>query len=133
MATDRNEAPMLASNQTAGEADVYERLDGVDAVRVLRQPHRPHEDRLGAIDQQTREVDDPVAGHAAAGFDLSPVDRVDVRARRIEAHRPFPDELLVHAAELNERLQHTVQEGEIAAGVDVEPVIGESGSVKRAG
>ena len=44
----------VAPTQSARQADVDQRLDGVDAVRVLREPHRPDEDRVRARRRSSR-------------------------------------------------------------------------------
>ena len=55
VAANRHQAAVRPAGQAAREADVHQRLDRVDAVRVLRQPHRPDEDGVRTIDQQPRE------------------------------------------------------------------------------
>ena len=55
VAADRHEPAVRPSGQPAREPDVDQRVDRVDAVRVLRQPHRPDEDRVRPLDQQPRE------------------------------------------------------------------------------
>ena len=80
VAADRHQAAAGSRRQAAGEAEVDQRLHGVDAVRVLRQAHRPHEHRLRPIDQQARERLDAGARHAALAL-----DRVPRRRRRRRA------------------------------------------------
>ena len=55
MAADGDEAAVGAARQSAREADVDERLDGLDAVRVLREAHRPDEHGIRLVDEQARE------------------------------------------------------------------------------
>ena len=47
MPANRHEAAIFAGREPSCEADVDERADGIDAVRMLGQSHRPDEDRVG--------------------------------------------------------------------------------------
>ena len=107
-------------------------LIGVDTVRVLRQPHRPDEHRFRTIDQQLRKrhrsarVSRRSRVRSASQPAVSAPSRASVEAGRVFAH-----EVLVDAAALDERTQHADKEREIAAGMDVEPVVGDRSAPDR--
>ena len=133
VAADRHQPAAGPRRQAAREPEVDERPHGVDAVSVLRQAHRPDEDRLRSLDQQTREGLDAGPRHAALGLDRVPA--AYLRPGRSTSAAP------VVCASTNarsmppcarQRLQHADEEREIAAGVDVEPVVGDRRAGDRA-
>ncbi len=96
------------------------------AVRVLGQAHRPDEDARWARDEQLREVAHLGARRAAVPLELLPGLRL---ARAPRPPRSRPCELATNPGRsrrgLEQRLEDAVQEGEVAAGVHLEPVVGE--------
>ena len=133
MAANRHEPAVGAARQPAREPDVDERLDRLDAVRVLREPHRPDEHGVRPLDEQPREGLHAVARGAALTLEIVPAGGERAVARRLEARRALAHERLVHAVRLDERAKDADEKREIAAGVDVEPVVGERRAEERAG
>ena len=132
MTADRHEAAVRPAGKSAREPDVDERFDGVDAVRVLRESHRPDEDRVRTIDQQPGKCLDPLAWSAALPLDLRPLDRLGLHARSVESDRVFAYEAFVDPAECEERTEHADEKREVAAGVHVEPMVGDRSPAQRA-
>ena len=88
---------------------------------------------FGPGDQQVGEL----ARCARAAMPLSRTMRSQPTAaacaqRVVESGRVLAHEGVVDAAALDERQQHAEQERQIAAGVDVEPVVGQRGAAQRA-
>ena len=123
---------MRLPQQAARQADVDQRLHGVDAVRVLREAHRPHEHRIGPRHQQVGELGDPLAGHAAVGHDAVPADLRRPGACLVEAGCARANESLVDAAAIDQRQQHAEQERQVPSGVHLEPVVGDRRAAQRA-
>ena len=127
VAADRHQADLLAADPAARQADVHERLDGLDAVRVLRQPHRPDEDPVLRVAQQLREALASPRAWCRSPPRAAPMSRrCGVALRLLEAARV--------ARAMNSRsiqpsrhqdLEDAVQEREVAAGVHGEPLVGE--------
>ena len=109
-------------------------LHRVDAVRVLGEAHRPDEDGLRPVDEQLREGFDA----DRASSPLSAVDGLPVALARVRgaprrtrrcARRRSPGRC---RPPLEQGLQHADEEGQVAAGVDVEPVVGQRGAEEGA-
>ena len=126
VAANRHEAAAGPRRQAEREAEVDQRLHGVDAVRVLRQAHRPDEDGLRPRQEQPRERLD--VGAARRRSRARCASQVVPRHRRSASARTAGvrvDERRDRRRRRRARLQHADEEGEVAAGVHVEPVVGE--------
>ena len=88
--------------QAAREADVHQRTDGLHAVRVLGQSHRPDEDGVRSIDQEAGEGLDAIAGRAALALDDGPVGGQGSCLGLGEACRQVADERVVDPAGLDQ-------------------------------
>ena len=123
---DRHDPDLLAAHPAAGQADVHQGLDGVDAVGVLGQAHRPDEDPVPRVAQHA-----PRSGASPRAWRRSPPPGAPSPApRRGRAPPRSPRcaramKALVDPALGHQHLEHAVQEGEVAAGVDGEPLVGE--------
>src|SRR5947199_97198 len=82
--------------------------------------------------EQPREGLHAVARGAALTLEIVPAGGERAVARRLEANRALAHERLVHAVRLDERAKDADEKREIAAGVDVEPVVGERRAEERA-
>ena len=81
MTADRNEAAVRPAGKSARETYVYERFDCVHTVCVLRESHRPDEDRVRTVDEQPGTCLDPLSWCAALLLDLRPrVERSETAA-----------------------------------------------------
>jgi hypothetical protein len=84
------------------------------------------------FDEQLGEHLHPLPRLAALPLERVPIRRDRRGPRRVVSDRAGGDKVVVHAAALDERTQHTDQEREVASGVNVEPVIAEVGAQDRA-
>ena len=100
MTADRNEAAVRPAGKSARETYVYERFDCVHTVCVLRESHRPDEDRVRTVDEEPGTCLDPLSWSAALLLDLRPLDRLGLRARSVESDRVFAYEAFVDPASL---------------------------------
>ncbi len=113
---------MRRAEQAAREGQVHQRVDRADAVRVLREPHRPDEYGVRFVAEQSGEPVHVVLARAALRFDVAPRScphRVEHGREALGVRR---HELVVDAVHPVERLQGADKECEVAARVHGEPV-----------
>ncbi len=132
MSTNGHQPAVRPADEPAREADVDQRFDRLDAVRVLGQPHRPDDDGVTARREQAREAPHLGFGRAARRFERGPFDLECGMPCRVESGGVSRDEVGVDGAVLDEGAQGADEEGEVSAGVDTEPVIRERGAEQRA-
>src|SRR5581483_7732095 len=81
---------------------------------------------------ETRERAHVVARRTALALERVPRRRERRRPRLREPHRVLADEWLVDGVGFDQRAEDAGQEGEIAAGGDVEPAVRDGGAEQRA-
>ena len=106
-------------------------MDILDAVRVVRNPHRPREDRPLALEINLRRGFDLVAINAAGRFDGRPVGRIDCRAIRLIPFGVIANVCLVDATTLEHNLRDAGEERDVAADRRHEIPVGDTGSEKQ--
>src|SRR6266581_5293703 len=117
MTANRNEAAVWPRQHAASERDIHQCFDRVDAVRVLGQPHRPDEDGIRPLDEQSGKRLDSIARHSAYELERAPFRGTRALPCSVETGRPLPYEVGVDAARFDQGAEHTDQEREVAAGM----------------
>ena len=133
MAADWNEPGAGKAREAAHQSEVADREHRVDAVPVLGQTHRPDEDRLRPGAEEPGEALHLGARGAARALEIAPGSSPQRRLDGGEILGGALDEALRDAAgQVEESLHRPVEEGEVAAGIDGEPVLGQVGAEDRA-
>ena len=128
---DRHEAAAVATDETLREAEVEDHLDGVGAVRVLRNAHAPHKDGRPGVPDQLGELTHAASRHAGLRLELFPAHSFRLLAEAFEAGGVTVDERFVVPAVLEQDLQRPEDEGDVAADVDGKPVVADRRAEKR--
>ena len=131
VSADWHQASLFAPYPSAHQANVDQRLDRLDTMRVLRQPHRPDEDAVSRVPQHLRKAPHVLACRAALPFEKLPVLLLDTGFCLLEARRVPRYEFAVDPSFGGEDFEDAVQERQVATGVYGEPGVRESRSENR--
>ena len=124
VAADGHEARALAADIAPGEREVDHRAHVLRAEGVLGEPHRPDQDRRAGRRVHRREALHVGAARARQHLQVAEGQILERLGQLREAGRVLGDERLVEAAGGGQRLHHARDEGDVAADVHGEELVG---------
>ncbi len=125
MTADRDRAAAVASDPAAGKGEVEDHAHAVGAGRLLRDAHAPDEDAVARGADEAGELLDAGARQTAGVLELRPFEGLDPSPELRAPGRVGGDESLIGETGGEEHFQCAVEERNVAALGDGEPVVGE--------
>ena len=132
MAPDRHQPVLVATDVAAQQAKVQDHLHAVGPPRVLRDAHAPDEHRVFGVANQLGKLLNRLAAKAGLSLDVLPRYLLRFGAELLHIDRVLVDELVIQPALGKQNLEHSVQERDVAALRNREPIVSDVGAEQRA-
>ena len=121
--TNRHQTALIAADITFSKAEIQNHLHRVPAKSVLRDAHAPHEHGGFGVANQFGEFLHGRAVEAASRLQFREFQICNLRFEFVQANGVIANKVFVNPPVRDENLQNAVQEGDVAALRNGEPVI----------
>src|SRR5579885_1104361 len=132
MAADRHQSGMIAADVAFAELQVHYGANVIAAIAMLRDAHAPDDDGMAGFAESLGEAEHIVPRQTRASLERFPGKRFDFGLQLAPTYCSVVDKVAIDPAVLHEVLHDPVEESNVAADVNLEEVICETGSKKCA-